>query len=160
MNQDVYQHFLARLITLYGLPNTDNAQQFLEEYSKALAGTRVAILSAGADYLIKCHSFSKWPTVAECIQACEIVASSMAQPVYDVAPPYVEPSSGEKARVTALCKSFVADMKAKAALMRGNSAKVFSGTGRDAFARRGWNVRTLAEELAQDRALSLEEEVL
>lgn len=69
---------LARFLTLYGEPKTDNLESFIAEYEAALAGMGREVLISGANRVIRAQEFRSWPTPGECVKACHAEAERMA----------------------------------------------------------------------------------
>ncbi len=63
--------FITRLITLFGEPKTEHPDAYIREYREALKRFDDAVQKRGSDELIRNHRMRVWPTVAECIRACE-----------------------------------------------------------------------------------------
>lgn len=75
---DVQDLVLARFLTLYGEPKTDNLEAFIAEYERALKGTARDILHLAADRVIKLQEFRSWPTPGECVKAAQAEAERVA----------------------------------------------------------------------------------
>lgn len=61
---------LAKLVTLYGEPKTDDPRDFLAEYAAAMKGFDNQTLKLAATNIAKTRMISSWPTIAECLDAC------------------------------------------------------------------------------------------
>ena len=111
---DIQDLMLARFLTLYGEPKTDNLEAYFDEYERALKGTAKEILSAAADRVIKAQEFRSWPTPGECLKACHAEAERKAIERERFEPKSIEradrkwpaPTEESKARVRALVENF------------------------------------------------------
>jgi hypothetical protein len=119
MTTHVYDHFLNRLLTLYGEPKTDNLELFFAEYVKALGGATADALGRGCDRLVKSHVYKGWPTVAQCIRAIED-AAPRSRPAPEP-PRGREPTEAERQRVAALTA------EVRKTIGRGKSAQSVGG---------------------------------
>jgi hypothetical protein len=112
---DVQDLMLARFLTLYGEPKTDNLEAFFDEYERALKGTAREILQLAADRVIKDQEFRSWPTPGECVKAVHVEAERkaiererFAKPDLDKADrTWPAPTEESKARV----RELIANMK-------------------------------------------------
>ena len=66
----VVEHFLSRLLTVYGAPKSDNREAYLAEYDRILGKYSAEELAVGAGRLLETHKFRTWPSIAECVNAC------------------------------------------------------------------------------------------
>lgn len=66
---------IARLMTVYGEPRTDDPDAFLAEYRKALAGYSAEVLAKAGDEIIKGAVY--WPRPAEAIATARRVAAEL-----------------------------------------------------------------------------------
>jgi len=109
----VQELILARFLTLYGEPKTDNIEAFFDEYERALRGIAKDVLSLGADRVIRAQEFRSWPTPGECVKACHVEAERMAIERERFAPKNLEaadrswpaPSEDSKRRVRELVEA-------------------------------------------------------
>lgn len=107
---DVQDLVLARFLTLYGEPKTDNLESFIGEYERALAGMSKEVLKGAADRVIRAQEFRSWPTPGECVKACHAEAERIATQNSRFSPANIEredakwpaPTAEQKARVQAL----------------------------------------------------------
>lgn len=107
---DVQDLVLARFLTLYGEPKTDNLEAFVSEYEHALAGMSREVLQGGANRVIKAQEFRSWPTPGECVKACHQEAEHLAVQRERFAPKNIEqtdktwapPTEEQKARARQL----------------------------------------------------------
>lgn len=74
----VFSTIIGRLLTLYGEPKTENVEGYLTEYAERLKGYSDTELEAAADDLIGRQMFRSWPTIAECVKACDAARIAMA----------------------------------------------------------------------------------
>lgn len=70
MNQNVHKLVLSRFVALYGAPTAPDPQAVIDEYHHALKGYADVALTHGADVAIRENTFRAWPTVGECVKAC------------------------------------------------------------------------------------------
>ena len=63
--------FLVRLQTMYGEPDSDDTAAFMREYVRLLKGFSARTLEAAGDLVLRRNRFKTWPTIGECIKACE-----------------------------------------------------------------------------------------
>lgn len=70
MNQDLHKIMLSRFADLYGALTAPNPAAALEEYDKALRGYIPEALQHGADKAIAENTYRAWPTIGECVKAC------------------------------------------------------------------------------------------
>ncbi len=56
---------IARFVTLYGEPRTDNAEALYSEYVRALKDFDQEALEAAVDEIVRMHTFPTWPTPGE-----------------------------------------------------------------------------------------------
>jgi hypothetical protein len=68
---------LGRLGVVYGVPDSPNPKEFLNEYSRLLQQYTDSELQGAADQLLAQRKFKTWPTIAECIGACEDVRAGL-----------------------------------------------------------------------------------
>lgn len=108
MTSPVTEFFTRRFLMLYGAPNTIDQKAFASEYEKALGGTDPRFLEEASNLLVKQHKYRNWPTVGECVEAVNIVATRRnrerelrqhTNPAYRK-----EPTVEEKARVKDLVR--------------------------------------------------------
>lgn len=107
---DVQDLVLARFLTLYGEPKTDNLEAFIAEYESALAGMSREVLTGGANRVIRAQEFRSWPTPGECVKACHQEAEHLAVQQQRFAPANIEktdkawtpPTEEQKARARQL----------------------------------------------------------
>lgn len=74
MTTHVHTHILARFITLYGEPKTDNIETFFDEYIRALKGYAPERLVRAINLVVEKHRFSSWPTIGEVIEVLDDTA--------------------------------------------------------------------------------------
>jgi hypothetical protein len=74
---DIHDLVLARFLTLYGEPKTDNLEAFIGEYEAALAGMSREVLQGGANRVIRAQEYRSWPTPGECVKACALEAEKL-----------------------------------------------------------------------------------
>lgn len=65
------EQFLRRLTVIYGMPKSDTADAFYQEYRDALSRFSAENLERAADRILQTHKYRSWPTIAECIDAAE-----------------------------------------------------------------------------------------
>jgi hypothetical protein len=107
---NVRASMLTRFSTLYGAPRTDEVEEFVAEYVKALGWYSDEVLVAATDDLIKQHTTGGWPRIAVCLKACQDAARKIAAAQQPLLPEPVDempaPSEEQKARVQALVAEF------------------------------------------------------
>lgn len=69
---------LARLQTLYGAPDTDDPAAYIAEYARLLAKYSAKELAEAGDIVIGRNRYKTWPTIGDCIAACEDVRERTA----------------------------------------------------------------------------------
>lgn len=79
MSAHVFDSMLARFMSVYGHPDSENVEGFLAEYARILKGYTASELAAAADEILKKHRFKTWPSIAECVNACENGRARAAQ---------------------------------------------------------------------------------
>ena len=94
MNQNVHKLMLSRFIVLYGAPQAPETQAFIDEYHRALKGYTSEALQHGADLVIKQNTFRSWPTVGECVKACDSYRPPR-QPIREFEPGLPAPTDPE-----------------------------------------------------------------
>jgi hypothetical protein len=82
---------LERLGLMYGKPDVDNVAGFLTEYAKALRIYSADELTRATDHMIRTRKYKTWPTVGECIGACE--EAREAHRIKRPAPPIADTSA-------------------------------------------------------------------
>lgn len=95
MTNHVRNHFLRRMLTVFGEPKTDNVEAFLGEYERALGGYTEESLKRGADAIINGNTFKAWPTPGKCREAIEANVPR-AEPNYELSEPAPPPLSEEE----------------------------------------------------------------
>lgn len=65
----VLQAVVARFVTIFGEPKSDNPEALYSEYVRALKGFSVGVLEPAVDEVIKHHTFPTWPTPGEVYKA-------------------------------------------------------------------------------------------
>lgn len=76
---DVAEIMLARFMTLYGEPKTNDIDAYMAEYVRALRGMSRQVLQGGTDRLVKSHKHRNWPTIGEAYDACQRAADELSQ---------------------------------------------------------------------------------
>lgn len=71
----VLNSVVARFVTVYGEPKSDNAEALYSEYIRALKGFSQEILEAAVDEVIKGHTFPTWPVPGEVYKAASAEGS-------------------------------------------------------------------------------------
>lgn len=134
---DVQDLMLARFLTLYGEPKTDNIEAFFDEYERALRGMAREIISAAADRVIKVQDGRWWPTPGECVKACNVEAERIAIDRERFEPKNMDraswdaPTEESKAR----CRALVADLK------RAIGGEIIQKTSFSGIDKTAWNAR-------------------
>lgn len=122
MSEDVVSRlFIQRFINNFGAPAAPDPAELFAEYQRALAGTDDDFLREASTYVVDHHAFpQRWPTVAECKSAVEHIATERAltrqrrswgKATGDEK--WKEPSAESKARVEALMRQTLADLRSK-----------------------------------------------
>jgi hypothetical protein len=115
----VTDRMLSRFAVVYGEPRTGDLEAFFAEYEKAMRGTRIDILEAATDEILKSHEKRSWPTIGECRKAIEAVAGEIERKkAVEQKPPSgfqlsVVQTVTEESK--ARCRSLVAELKANVA---------------------------------------------
>lgn len=68
------ERLIARLMTVYGEPKTNDPGLYIEEFDKAVQGWSAEILDQAGDEVIRKCTF--WPRPAEIIERCESIAAA------------------------------------------------------------------------------------
>lgn len=63
----------TKLMTVYGSPDTDNPRDFLATYDELIAQYPADVQAEAVKRVLASHRFKSWPTIAECLKACEAV---------------------------------------------------------------------------------------
>lgn len=71
--------FIRRLHILFGEPKCDDLESFVGEYTDALGRYSTAEQDAAATALRDSHRYRSWPTVADCVAACQGVRELAAR---------------------------------------------------------------------------------
>ena len=69
---------VKRLMVIYGEPDSINPDAYLAEIESLTSKFGNDVLKEAADDVISTHRFKTWPTPAQCIQACHLVAERQA----------------------------------------------------------------------------------
>jgi hypothetical protein len=72
---NVLSIMIARFMTLYGEPKTDDLNSFMAEYDTAMSGMSPDVLKAATDMLVRRTMWRTWPTVGSCVATCTEAAN-------------------------------------------------------------------------------------
>jgi len=109
------QAFLSRLQTMYGEPDSDDPAAFLAEYARLLRNYTAKELDGAGDIVLRRNRYKTWPTVGECVNACEDVrdAASVGAPPPGIQDKYPEWSKEAVGKAYRLINSELGKQAAK-----------------------------------------------
>ena len=139
------RHYLERLSTVYGKPETDDVGAFLAEYAKALKDFHPDTMDRAIDRMLRERKFRTWPTIGDLRRyAIEALEASNAR---SSAP---DTWAKKKDVASSLAKAFAVDAQQQTALGRAAEAEDWSRAFRGVVY--GWAAR----QFAFDRPVSFD----
>ena len=69
---------IKRLGVIYGEPDSHDPKAYIAEIERLTKGYGNDIQSDAADHVISTHRYKSWPTPAQCVQACHLMAEEQA----------------------------------------------------------------------------------
>ena len=71
--------FIARMLVVYGQPDTADDEMFVAEYKRILSNYPADVLDAAVVRLLKTRKYRTWPTIADCVTVAEAVCADKAR---------------------------------------------------------------------------------
>lgn len=70
--------FTKRLMVIFGEPDSIDPKAYLDEIDSLTSGFGADVLKEAGSDILSTHRYKTWPTPAQCIQACQLVAERQA----------------------------------------------------------------------------------
>jgi hypothetical protein len=79
-------HMLTRLTVVYGLPDVPDEKAWLAEAARLLAGYSKPEMDSAVDHMLKTRRYRSWPSIAECVMACQEARERISEPKWQPVP--------------------------------------------------------------------------